>query len=162
MKAKQVILMIALAVGIYACGSKDNNGKNGHKSNKHNVDNAAAADTTPPKKPSYTEMIQAVKDTERLKPANFLNVKGDFTHAIFGKKLKVQGKIKSTAMVAIYKDAVVKITFLSKTRTVLGTKNYTVNETIEPYSEKEFDFKTDDNYEGVESISLNVISAVPN
>ncbi|WP_281631552.1 DUF4339 domain-containing protein [Flavobacterium luteolum] len=107
---------------------------------------------------SYIEKVITIEEAEQSQPQNFLAASGNYNENFWGTKLKVHGLIKNNATVATYKDAVVKITYYSKTKTALGSKEYTIYEVFDPHSEKAFELKID-NYKDVESIGWEVITA---
>ena len=133
--------MLVISIGVYSCGNNDR---------KNNDTNA-----------TYQEKVESVAEIERLQPTSFLNASGTFNSTLFGNKLKVHGVIKNSATVATFKDALVKVTYYSKTNTALGSNNYTVYDFFPPNSEKTFELKID-NYKDVNSIGLAVIKATPN
>jgi hypothetical protein len=110
---------------------------------------------------SYQEKVMSVEEIERSQPTNFLTADGTYNENLWGNKLKVHGTIKNSATVASYKDAVVRVTYYSKTNTELGSKEYTIYEVFSPHSTKNFELKID-NYQEVNSIGWDVISAVAN
>lgn len=110
---------------------------------------------------SYQEKVMTVEEIERSQPANFLTADGTYNESFFGDKLKVHGVIKNAATVMSYKDAVVKVTYYSKTKTELGSKEYTIYDNFPPYSEVKFELKIE-NYEDVNSIGWDVIQATSN
>lgn len=110
---------------------------------------------------SYKEKVMTVEEIERAQPSNFLSAGGTYNENFWGDKLKVHGKIKNSATVASFKDAVVKVTYYSKTMTALGSKEYTIYENFPPHSEVDFELKIE-NYKEVNSIGWDVISAIAN
>lgn len=110
---------------------------------------------------SYQEKVMSVEEIERSQPANFLTADGTYNSNFWGDKLKVHGTITNSATVATYKDALVRVTYYSKTNTELGSKEYTIYDFFPAHSTKKFELKID-NYQNVNSIGWDVISAVPN
>jgi hypothetical protein len=108
---------------------------------------------------TYEEKVMTVEETERSQPTAFLSADGNYNESFWGTKLKVHGTIKNNATVATYKDAVVRVTYYSKTKTELGNKEYTIYETFPPHSTKNFELKIE-NYKDVNSIGWEVINAV--
>jgi len=108
---------------------------------------------------SYEEKVMSVEEEELSQPTKFLNAGGTYNENLLGNKLKVHGEITNRATVARFKDAVVRITYYSKTKTVLGSKDYTIYEIFAPNSTTNFELKID-NYQDVYSIGWEVISAV--
>ena len=110
---------------------------------------------------TYQEKIMTVEETERSQPATFLIADGNYNENFWGDKLKVHGVIKNTATVASFKDAVVRVTYYSKTKTDLGSKDYTIYDNFPPHSEIKFELKIE-NYKDVNSIGWTVLEATPN
>lgn len=107
---------------------------------------------------TYKEKVMTVEEIERAQPTNFLIAGGDYNTNFWGDKIKVHGVIKNKATVASYKDAVVRITYFSKTKTELGSKEYTIYENFPPHSEVNFELKIS-NFKNVNSIGWEVIQA---
>jgi hypothetical protein len=110
---------------------------------------------------TYQEKVMTVEEIENSQPANFLTADGNYNENFWGDKLKVHGTITNKATVATYKDAVVRITYYSKTKTELGNKEYTIYETFPPNSTTNFELKIE-NYKDVNSIGWDVINATTN
>ncbi len=110
---------------------------------------------------SYEQKVMTVEEIERLTPTDFLSASGTYKETFWGDKFKVNCVITNKATVATYKDAVVRITYYSKTQTALGSKDYTVYEIFPPTSTKTVELKID-NYKDVGSLGWDVISAIPN
>lgn len=107
---------------------------------------------------SYKEQKMTIAETERSQPTRFLNASGTYQENFFGNKLKVNGTISNSATTVTYKDATVRVTYYSKTKTNLGSEDYTIWETFPPNHTKSFKLKVK-NYSNVKSIGLDVISA---
>ena len=73
-------------------------------------------------------------------------------------KLKVDCVIKNTATLATFKDAVLKISYYSKTKTEIANKEMTLYEMFPPNSSKTIELKID-NYDDVNSIGWKIINA---
>jgi hypothetical protein len=121
-----------------------------------NKENSGASDNNAQ---SYREKIMTVSEIEQSQPAKFLIAEGNYSQNFLGTKLKVHGLIKNKATVASYKDAVVKVTYYSKTKTKLGSENYTIYDTFGPHTTVPFELKID-NYQDVSTIGWEVIDAV--
>ena len=147
-KTGRVILIIAiLLIGIFAAIALINNIN----------PNGSGYDS----KGTYQEKVMTVKETECSQPTNFLSADGTYSENFWGDKFKVNCKITNKATVATYKDAVVRVTYYTKTKTVLGNYDHTVYETFPPNSIKTIEFEID-NYNNVNSIGWKVISAKVN
>lgn len=110
---------------------------------------------------SYQEKIMTVEEMERAEPLKFLNADAEYNTNFWGNKFKIRGKIKNNATVATYKDAVVRITYYSKTKTEMGSKDFTIYETLPPNLATKFELKVD-NYQGVQTIGCDVVDAKAN
>ncbi len=107
---------------------------------------------------TYEEKVMTVEEIERSQPAKFLIADGKYKENIWGNKIKVNGVITNTATVASYKDAVVRVTYFTKTKTELGSKDYKIYEHFPPHSTIKFDLKIE-NYKDVNTIGWEVIQA---
>ncbi len=110
---------------------------------------------------SYIEQKMTIEETENTYPLRFLSVEGNYNESFWGTEFKLRGKVTNKATIADYKDIVVRITYYSKTKSVIGTKDYTIYQVFP--SNKVTNFKLDvENYKDVNSIGLNLVSAIPN
>jgi hypothetical protein len=107
---------------------------------------------------TYQEKVMTVEEIERSRPTHFLTADGDYNDNFWGNKIKVHGVIKNAATVATYKDAVVRVTYYSKTKTELGSNEYTIYESFPPHSQVKFELKID-KIKDVETIGWKVIEA---
>lgn len=108
---------------------------------------------------SYQEKVMTVEEIEKSAPTNFLSADGTYRENFWGDKLKVSCVLTNKATVATYKDAIVRVTYYSKTKTELGTKDYTIYEMFPPHSERTIELKIE-NFKNVHSIGWEVISAI--
>jgi len=110
---------------------------------------------------TYKEKVMTVAEIERSQPTKFLSATGQYRTTLLGNKIKVDCTITNKATVATYKDAIVRVTYYSKTKTVLGTNDYTIYEVFPPTSSKTVRLKID-NYKNVATIGWDVIMASNN
>tara|TARA_R110001592_G_scaffold333244_1_gene617006 strand:+ start:1383 stop:2045 length:663 start_codon:yes stop_codon:yes gene_type:complete len=110
---------------------------------------------------SYIEQKMTIEETENSDPLRFLSVEGNYNESFWGTKFKLKGKVTNRATIADYKDLVVKITYFSQTKSVIGTKDYTIYQIFEPNRITEFKLDVA-NYKDVKSIGLDIIGAKPN
>lgn len=110
---------------------------------------------------TYQEKVMTVEEIERSQPSNFLAASGSYSKNFWNDKFKVHGIVKNNATVVSYKDAVVKITYYSKTRTELASKEYIIYDNFPPHSEVKFELKID-NYKNVSTIGWEVVKATAN
>lgn len=101
---------------------------------------------------------KSTKEKEESNPSNYLSVSGKFRSNLLGSKLVVYGKIKNKAKKTTYKDALIELTYYSKTNTNLGSEKFTIWEKFPPSSTTEFEVKVK-NYSNVSTISLDVADA---
>jgi len=109
---------------------------------------------------TYQEKVMTVEEIERSQPTNFLTADGNYNENFRRDKIKVHGVITNKATVATYKDAIIRITYYSKTKTELTQEDYTIYNFFPPNSTKNFELKIK-NYSNVGSIGWEVIDAVP-
>lgn len=109
---------------------------------------------------SYQQKVMTVLQMEFSEPTKFLTADGEYNQNFWGDKIKVHGEIHNTATVANYKDALVKVTYYSKTNTVLGNEEYTIYEKFPPHSTVKFELSIE-NYKDVSTIGWDVINALP-
>lgn len=92
---------------------------------------------------SYEEKVMSVEEVEQENPLDFLYLEdATYRKNLLGEWV-LEGKIVSTATVAVYKDVELYCEFYTKTETFQGSKNVTIYEFIEPgekvrYKEKLF------------------------
>lgn len=110
---------------------------------------------------TYQEKIMTVEEIENSQPTSFLTADGKYNENFWGDKLKVHGTITNKATVATYKDAIIRVTYYSKTKTELRSEEYTIYETFPPNSTKNFELKIK-NYKDVNSIGWSVVNATIN
>ena len=146
MKKKLFTTRIAIAIGItFAMTSCNNSGNN------DNGYNGASSG-------SYQEQKISIEEKEQAYPTNFLDATGTYRENLLGDKLKINGTITNSATVATYKDAIVRVTYYSKSKTNLGSEDYTIWDVFPPHSTKKFKLKIK-NYSNVNSIGWDVIDA---
>ncbi len=110
---------------------------------------------------SYGEKVMTIAEIENEIPTDFLKADGTYHGSFWGTKIHVEGNVTNSATVSDYKDVVVRVTFYSKTKTVIGSEKHTLYEVFPPNSVKPFKLKIE-NYKDVNSIGWDVVSALPN
>ena len=105
----------------------------------------------------YETSKMTIEEIESKNPKKFLKVEGRDKHNLIGQTV-VKGKISNTATVVVYKDVTIKISFFSKTGTLLEEDEETIFENVNPNSSIEFKSKF---YapKGSEDVKLKIISA---
>ena len=109
------------------------------------------------KSDNYETSKMTISEIESKNPKKFLKVEGRDKHNLIGQTV-VKGKISNTATVVVYKDVTIKISFFSKTGTLLEEDEETIFENVNPNSSIEFKSKF---YapKGSEDVKLKIISA---
>ncbi len=118
--------------------------------------------SNPDSNPSnYYEQKLTIEETENSDPLRFLSVEGNYNESFWGTEFKLKGKVINRASIADYKDLVLRITYYSKTKSAIGTKDYTIYQIFPSNQETLFNLDVV-NYEDVESIGLDIVGAIPN
>ena len=108
--------------------------------------------------PGYEATKLSLEEQEKIAPNSFLEVSGTFRENLIGETV-VEGKVKSSASVAKYKDLVLSVIFYTKTDTYLGSEDFVLYEFINPGTEVDFKIKTNAP-NGTDQIGLEVKEAV--
>lgn len=106
---------------------------------------------------SYEAAELTLEEKERMNPVDFLSMEGTYRTNLIGEYV-MEGTIRSSARVAVYKDVQVQVDFVSKTGTVIGTKYATVYEFVRPGSGVRYKIKMD-GYRGTSKVSMGVVGA---
>ncbi|MGG9961492.1 FxLYD domain-containing protein [Ferruginibacter sp. SUN106] len=109
------------------------------------------------KKDKYEQTKENLEETEKKNPTRFLTVTGHDKRNLLGQTV-VKGTLSNTGKVATFKDVEIRLSFYSKTGTLLEEDPETVFESIAPG--KSTDFKT--KYfapKGTDSVALKVMGA---
>lgn len=106
---------------------------------------------------TYETSKMTISEIESKNPKKFLKVEGRDKHNLIGQTV-VKGKISNTATVVAYKDVTIKISFFSKTGTLLEEDEETIYNEVKPGEILEFKSKF---YapKGSSDVKLNVINA---
>jgi hypothetical protein len=89
---------------------------------------------------SYNEKVMTVAEIESADPTRFLTASGTWNENFWFTKLKVHGKVTSSATVATYKDVVIQVTYFSETETILSTESYVLYKFVPPHRTIEFEW----------------------
>lgn len=103
------------------------------------------------------DVVITVEDQEKANPVTYLKAEGNFRDNLIGQWI-VEGNISSEATIVNYKDAVIMVSFYSKTETLLGKEHFIVYDYFRPGSSKEFKIKTK-GFKGTTIIGLEVTGA---
>ena len=133
-----LFLSIVLSGLLLSCGNNDSNPVTAEKKN-------------------YAKTKKILQEKEEKNPQNFLWVEGHDKRNILGQTV-IKGTITNKATVAVFKDVDLKLSFYSKTHTLLETDKETVFEVLHPGESKNFKTK----YfapKGTDSVALEVLGA---
>jgi uncharacterized protein YxeA len=123
------------------------------------LDETATTETATNRAPqTYEERIESVEEIEKKNPVKFLSADGSYRENFWGDKLKVSCAITNYATVASYKDVVVRVTYYTKTKTVLASEDHIIYEVIPPNKTKTVQLKIV-NYKNTHTIGWDVVSA---
>lgn len=109
------------------------------------------------KSDTYETSKITISEIESKNPKKFLKIDGREKHNLIGQTV-VKGKISNTATVVGYKDVTIKISFYSKTGTLLEEDEETIYNEVKPGETLEFKSKF---YapKGSDDVKLNIIKA---
>jgi hypothetical protein len=108
---------------------------------------------------SPDELRAELAEKERNTPTEYLKGKMGMRSNLIGEKI-LEGTVANNATIATFKDVVLKVSFLSKTNSLIGTKEFTFYEVLAPKDTKVFKFKTFTPKE-VKDFSVEIIGATP-
>jgi hypothetical protein len=105
----------------------------------------------------YENSKESIEQTEQKNPVKFITVNGDKKKNLIGQTV-VNADVHNNAKMVTYKDVDVKITFYSKTGTVLEEDHQTIYENIAPGTSVHFKskFRTP---KATDSVSFKVVDA---
>ncbi|MEO8766377.1 MAG: hypothetical protein ABI416_18900 [Ginsengibacter sp.] len=106
---------------------------------------------------SYKITKESLLKKEIKNPKDFLLVDGHDKRNLLGQTV-VKGTISNRATVAIFKDVSIKLSFYSKTHTLLETDKETIFEVLPPGTSKNFKTKYF-SPKGTDSVALEVLGA---
>ena len=98
-----------------------------------------------------------LEQIEKKSPSKFLVADGERKNNILGQSV-VKGQIKNSAKIVSYKDVDVKISFFSKTGTLLEVAHEIVYETIAPGNSRKFKSKFF-TPKGTDSVAFSIAGA---
>ena len=143
---KNILFLVLILIVSSAC--KNQNGNTQEESNKK-------ANTE-----TYEEKVRSVEDIERSEPLKFLSNSATCDKNFWGDKIKIHGEISNSATVAEFKDVVIRVTFYSKTNTVIKADSYTVYDFFPPKSTKKYELKIN-NCKDAAIYNFEIESATP-
>lgn len=91
--------------------------------------------------PGYESLKLTIEEQEKMAPLTFLSVDGKLWENLIGQTV-IEGDITSSATVAHFKDAVLKVNFYSKTGTFLGSEDFVIYEFVKPGQSTHFKIKS--------------------
>jgi hypothetical protein len=109
------------------------------------------------KEKSPEELRAELAKKEQNNPTEYLKGKMGMRSNLIGEKI-LEGVVVNNATIATFKDIVLKVSFLSKTNSIIGSKEFTFYEILAPKETKAFKFKTFTPKE-VKDFSFEIIGA---
>lgn len=106
---------------------------------------------------TYEKVKLTAEQIEKKNPERFLSATGNERRNLLGQTV-IKGTITNTAKMVTFRDAEIKLSFYSKTGTLLEENHHVVYEAIAPGESKSFKTK----YfaaKGTDSVGMQVISA---
>jgi hypothetical protein len=151
------IIVIAVAIILILNNKSDNNSiSSSSSSNSSNSNNSSYEEQPKPK--TEAELKTDLKLTEESNPLKYLSVTGQWKLNFYNETV-IEVDIFNSAALATFKDVKIKVEFLSKTKTVLGTGYFTVYDYIYPSKSVHFKQKFTYYYKESKSISFNLVDA---
>lgn len=98
-------------------------------------------------------------EAEWNEPKKFLSVSG-IQHKVFN-NFSVEIRVENSATLATFKDVQIKVDFLSKTNSLLLSKNYVQYDLFPPQKSKIFTWNLPDAPRGTQNIRISFINALP-
>lgn len=109
---------------------------------------------------TYQEKKASVLEIEQANPAKFLIADGSYNKTLFGKKLRIFGRVTNKATVANFKDITIQVRYYSKTESEIGREQFILYDFVKAHSTKEFEWKIKPP-SGTNTVGWDVIDAVP-
>lgn len=109
---------------------------------------------------SYYEQKLSIEEIEDSDPLRFLSSDGTYTESFWGTELIINGQVNNTATVSDYKDVTIRVTFYSKTNSVIATSEFVLYEIFQPNTSTPFKHKIKNNKD-ISTIGWEIISALP-
>lgn len=156
------LLIVGIAVILLISYIKSNSSNSSSSSSSSKTNNPSItfdnSNNPAPVQKTEAELKADLKATEESNPAKYLKADGTYKPNFMGDKFKVSCSITNNASIATFKDAVVKVTYYTKTNTVIRTNQYIVYELFPPNKTKTVQM-TIDNYQNVNTIGWDVVKA---
>ena len=156
-----IVAVAAILITNYYINKDDDSSSSSSSSsssNSSNSDNNTYQEQSTQK--SEQELKADLKGTEESNPTKYLSVSGKGNFNLLNQTV-IEGNISNTATLATFKDIKVKVTFQTKTGTVLNTNSFIVYDFASPG--KNIHYKTKLAYynKNCKALSLDVVSATP-
>lgn len=130
LKPVGIVVAVALVVGALVYNYQQN-----HSSGSALLIASERSEKTP-------EQLRAeLRQQEQHSPQDYLEDHATMRTNLIGEKV-IEGTVTNKASVAIYKDIVLSVMFLSKTEGDLGTRDFKIHEVVPPGQSTTFKFKT--------------------
>jgi hypothetical protein len=109
---------------------------------------------------NYKELLLELEEQEAKHPVSFISATGSFYKRYWESEGYLSCSLTSSALKASYNDIGLRVNFLSKTKTIIETREFVVYEYLEPGKTIQAEIKVDKASDEVDSIELIIISAV--
>lgn len=130
---------------------------NQYNNRVEDIDLILNSSTTKEKSPE--ELKAELISRERENPTRYLDVTGTYRKNLIGETV-LEGKITNTATLAVFKDVVIKASYMGPSGTIISEENFTKYQLIYPRGAIEFKFKTFAPKQ-TETVSINIEGASP-
>lgn len=147
MKLQNCVLIAVYAALLFGCDS-GNSASPDYSNPFLTLENSMA---------SYSEKVESVEDVERANPSRFISVTYNTRENLIG-ELVINGTVSNEATVASYKDLVLRVSYYSKTESLLAEEEFTIYEYFGPGKSTSFKKKLP-YYRNTRSVDLSFVSA---
>lgn len=106
------------------------------------------------------QISQKLRTIELESPLDYLTISYNLDYSVWSGQNFIEGYIWNKAKYAKYKDVKIKISYFSKTKSLIRTNYKTIYEYVYPSSKKSFKFKVS-SPSGTKTIGLEVVEATP-
>jgi hypothetical protein len=128
-------------------------------SSNYGSNSSSLLESIAPREKTPEELRADLAEKEKDNPVEYLAPTVRWRKNLIGETI-IEGSIMNNASIAVFKDIVFEVSYLSKTDAVIGTKQFTVYEIAEPGKWASFKFKTYSPSE-TKNVSVRVVTATP-
>lgn len=125
------LLSIIISIAVLSCNSNDHS----------NSDSRLTSHDSRLVTPTYQETKMTLEQKEKANPFGFLQVNYTYRKNLIGQWV-LEGTVTNKATLATYKDLVLKISYYSKTKTLMNSEQQIIYDYFKPNSNQKFKLKT--------------------